>query len=118
MLQHILREKAEVKKGNLEKEIEQILASDTLPSDLAEDLDVVRNLGNLAAHTTKTEDGGVVVDVEPGEAEWLLNVVEDLLDLYFVRPASRARKRDSLGEKLKKAGKPPLKERSQGAAQG
>ena len=35
--------------------------------------------------------------------------LEGLFDFYFVQPAKLKKKRDALNEKLKKAGKPPLK---------
>jgi Domain of unknown function (DUF4145) len=110
LVQHILREKAGVHERTLDKEIEKVLAAGQLPTDLAEDLDALRNLGNLATHPIKSEESGVIVPVEPGEAEWLLDLVEELLDFYFVRPAVRETKRAKLNQKLAEAGKPPLRE--------
>jgi hypothetical protein len=52
---------------------------------------------------------GEIIDVEPGEAEWLLNVLEGLFDHYFVQPAILAAKKDALNKKLADAGKPPMK---------
>jgi hypothetical protein len=49
------------------------------------------------------------VDVEAGEADWLLDVLEELLDFYFVRPAASRRRREKLNEKLKDTGKLELK---------
>ncbi|MEO7529931.1 MAG: DUF4145 domain-containing protein [Sediminibacterium sp.] len=108
-LQHILREKAGVKKPNLDSEIQEVLDSGTLPSDIAENLDAVRNIGNFAAHPIKSTSSGEIVDVEPNEAEWNLEVLEQLIDFYYVRPAIAKRKRDELNVKLASAGKPPLK---------
>jgi hypothetical protein len=50
-----------------------------------------------------------VVEVEPGEAEWLLDVLEELMKHYFVVPAERKRKRNALNSKLADTNKPPLK---------
>lgn len=50
-----------------------------------------------------------LVDVEPGEAEWNLDVLEGLFDFYFVGPAESQKKREALEKKLAGAGKPPLK---------
>jgi hypothetical protein len=108
-LQHLLREKAGVKKDDLAKEIQQVLDSKQLPGHLAEDLDAVRNIGNFAAHPMKTTNTGEVMDVEPQEAEWSLNVLEGLFDFYFVQPARAKAKRDALDAKLQGAGKPPMK---------
>lgn len=108
-LQNLLREKSCVKKANLEKEIEEVLASKQLPSYLAEGIDAVRQLGNFAAHPIKSTNTGEIVDVEPGEAEWILDVLEGLFDFYFVHPKLLKAKRDELNKKLTDAGKPTLK---------
>jgi len=108
-LQNILREKAGVAKSDLSKEIDEILASGKLPTQLAESIDAVRNVGNFAAHPIKSMHTGEIVEVEVGEAEWLLDVLEGLFDFYFVQPEILKRKREELNEKLKAAGKPPLK---------
>ncbi len=108
-LQRLLREHVKVKPGTLGTEIDQVLAAKTLPSDLAGDVDAIRNVGNFAAHPLKDTNTGEIIEVEPGEAEWLLDVLEGLFDFYFVRPAERAAKRGALNQKLKGAGKPPMK---------
>ena len=80
-----------------------------LPPDIADNIDAIRNIGNFAAHANKSKSTGEVVDVEPHEAEWNLDVLESLFDFYFVQPAKAKARRDSLNEKLFDAGKPPLK---------
>jgi len=47
--------------------------------------------------------------VEPGEAEWNLDVLESLFDFYYVQPARLQAKRAALDKKLAEAGKPPMK---------
>jgi hypothetical protein len=108
-LQHILRETAKVKPSNLADEIQMVIDSKTLPSHLVESLDAIRNIGNFAAHPIKSKSSGEVLDVEPGEGEWNLDVLESLFDFYFVQPAELKKKRDALNAKLKEAGKPELK---------
>jgi len=51
---------------------------------------------------------GAIVDVEPGEAEWTLDVLESLFDFYFVRSAMLAARKVALDKKLAEAGKPPI----------
>ena len=108
-LQGLLRDKANVKKGNLYDEIEEATSSKTLPSDLTEALHHVRVIGNFAAHPEKSVNTGAIVGVEPGEAEWTLDVLESLFDFYFVRPAKLAERKAALDKKLAEAGKPPMK---------
>jgi hypothetical protein len=108
-LQHVLREKAGVKKSDLADEIQQVIDSGKLPTHLSESLDAIRNIGNFAAHPIKSKISGELVDVEPGEAEWNLDVLELLFDFYFVQPETIRRKRAALNLKLGDAGKPPMK---------
>lgn len=108
-LQTILREHTNVKRQDLSREIDEAIASKQVPSYLTGAIDAVRNLGNFAAHPIKSTSTGEIVDVEPGEAEWLLDVLEGLFDFYFVGPAELQRKRDALNKKLTDAGKPALK---------
>jgi len=108
-LQNVLREKAGIKPSNLSQEIDEVLQSKQLPSYLAESVDAVRNIGNFAAHPIKSTNTGEIVDVEPGEAEWLLDVLEGMFDFYFVQPAILQRKREELNKKLAEAGKPSMK---------
>jgi len=106
-LQQLLRDKGGVKPGNLSDEIDQAMQG--LPQHLAKAVDAIRNLGNFSAHPTKSTGTSEIVDVELGEADWCLEVLEGLFDFYFVQPAALQRKRDALNEKLQEAGKPPMK---------
>ncbi len=108
-LQRLLRDVAKVKPGDLANESQQGLDAKSLPSHLAEAIDAVRNIGNFAAHPTKSTHTGEIIDVEPGEAEWLLDTLEGLFDFYCVQPAALKRKREALNKKLTDAGKPPVK---------
>jgi hypothetical protein len=109
-LQVLLRTAAGVKPGNLSDEIQQVLDSNSLPTSIAENVDAVRNIGNFAAHPNKSTSTGEVLPVEPEEAEWNLEVLESLFDVFFVQPARAKEKRDALNKKLQDAGKPPLKQ--------
>jgi hypothetical protein len=91
-LQYILREKAGVKPSNLADEIQEALDRNLFPSYIAEIVDAVRNVGNFAAHPTKSKQTGEIIDVEPGEAELNLDVIEALFDFYFVNPAMITKK--------------------------
>jgi hypothetical protein len=108
-LQNLLREASKVKPCDLYSEIEQVIKSCSLPSTLSESLDAVRNIGNFAAHPIKSKSSGEIIDVENGEAEWNLDVLESLFDFYFVQPALIRRKKEALNQKLKDAGKPEMK---------
>jgi hypothetical protein len=78
--------------------------------DLAGQLDGVRNVGNFAAHPQKGVNSAEILDVEPGEAEWNLDVLDLLFDFGFVKPTIANRRVAELNEKLKAAGKPEMKQ--------
>ena len=88
-LQQILRDKARVQHSNdLATAIGEAVKDPSMPSDMADCLDAVRHIGNFAAHPNKGMNTGEIMEVEPGEAEWCLEVIEMLFDYYFVRPAN------------------------------
>ncbi len=107
-VQAILRDKAGTTKKDLHDQIEEVILSGKVPSHIADNLHAVRNIGNFAAHPAKSTSSGEIIDVEPGEAEWNLDVLEFLFDFYFVQPALSKRRRAELNKKLKEAGKPQL----------
>jgi hypothetical protein len=88
---------------------DEVLAAKSLPSYLADGIDAIRAIGIFAAHPVKSSSTGELVEVEPGEAEWLLDLLEGLFDFYFVQPAVLKRKRDEVNKKLTDVGKPPMK---------
>jgi hypothetical protein len=108
-LQNLLREVAKVKPGNLADEIQEAIDSGKLPSSLVDSIDAIRNIGNFAAHPMKSQKSGEILPVEPGEADWNLDVLESLFDFYFVQPEVIRRKREALNRKLQDAGKPAMK---------
>jgi len=108
-LQRLLREKAHVKQSNLTNEIQEVIDSGNLPSYIVEAIDAVRKIGNYTAHPIKSERPSEVVDAEPGESDWNLDVLEALFNYYFVQPATIKRKREILNLKLKETDKKGMK---------
>jgi hypothetical protein len=107
-LQHLLQTVGGAKKGNLAKQIQQVITKSDLPSKLANELDIVRTIGNFATHTSKSKVTGEIVDVEPGEAEWNLEILEALFDYYFVEVEKSRQRKAAINLKLVEAGKKPL----------
>lgn len=105
-LQSVLRDQ-DFDQYNLSQQIEE--AMKLLPPQLARQVDAVRNIGNVAAHETKDIRTGEIVDVQPQEAEWNLDVLEDLFQHYYVLPATVEKKRAALNKRLQDAGEPPIK---------
>ena len=112
-LQTILNE-AGYKQSNLAKQVDSVLtetdASRALPGDLRDNLDAIRNFGNFSAHPINDQTSLQVIDVDEGEAEWSLQLVLDLFNHFYLRPAIAAERRANLNAKLAAAGKPPMKQ--------
>jgi hypothetical protein len=109
LLQQILREEYKIQCPNLAQEIDKFIKLPDIPAYVKDAVDAIRNVGNFAAHPLKDTQTGQILEVETGEAEWLIGVLETLFDITFVQPKRLAEKQKKLNEKLKKAGKPPMK---------
>src|SRR3989338_9369131 len=105
-LQNMLHDQG-IKKNDLNKEIDEVMTK--LPSHLSAAIDAIRTIGNFAAHPIKYQNTGEIVEVEKGEAEWSLDVLEQLFDFYYVAPEKLKVKRGELNKKLQATGKPNLK---------
>src|SRR5687768_15976466 len=79
-LEGLLRFQSGSETKHLNEAIDKLLATRNLPTHIAEAVDAVRHIGNFAAHPLKSTRTGEVLDVEAGEAEWLLDVLEALFD--------------------------------------
>ncbi len=109
ILQDVFREELGINKPNLAQEIDEFVKRKDIPAYLSEAVDAVRNIGNFAAHPLKDTNTGEIVEVEAGEAEWLLEVNESLFDFVFVQPRRLEERKNNLNAKLATLGKPPMK---------
>ncbi len=107
-LQYILKTKVGTTKKDLADQIQEVIDNKLLPSEIAEGLGAVRNIGNFAAHSQKSKSTGEIVDVEPHEAEWNLEILFDVIDYCYVRPVRFQQKKAGFNQKLKDVGKPEM----------
>lgn len=108
-LQNILIDAAGVKReANLVDQIGSAVNAHGLSSGLRKLLTAVRQVGNYAAHPIQDKHTGVIVDVEPGEAELNISTLEALIDFFYIRPAEEQEKLDEINRKLSAAGKAPI----------
>jgi hypothetical protein len=105
-LQKFLHHELNIKKRNLEQEIVEFVTTQQVPSYIGDAVDAVRNIGNFAAHPLKSSNTGEIIDVEPAEAEWLLEVLSLLFEFYFVYPKKLQERKAELNRKLQSLGKP------------
>lgn len=99
--------------ANLAKQVDSVLAETdprkALPGDLRDNLDAIRNFGNFSAHPINDKTSLQIIEVDEGEAEWSLQLVLDLFNHYYLRPAIAAERRAALNAKLAAANKPAMK---------
>jgi len=96
-LQAVLTEVGKAKSTNLADQIDEVKAR--VPSYIADSLDDVRRIGNFAAHPKKNTATGEVINVEPGEAEFNLDVLDMLFDHFYVQPARAAKIKAAVDQK-------------------
>jgi hypothetical protein len=98
---------------NLAKQVQEAIdqtdPSKVLPPDIRDSMDAIRNFGNFSAHPINDVSTSQVIEVEPGEAEWCLELLGELFQHFYVRPQRAARRREALNQKLAAAGKPEMK---------
>lgn len=84
-LQGMIRNFWGVKSGNLAEEIDSI--KDKISADQYKVLNGVRRLGNIGAHMEK--DVNLIVDIDPGEAQKLIKLLELLFKDWYVAQHDR-----------------------------
>jgi hypothetical protein len=105
-LQHVLKDAGRTKADWLADQINEVKQS--LPSEIADNLDYVRTIGKFAGHPEKSKATGEIIEIEDGEAEWNLDVLDALFDHYYARPARERHKREEFDKKLKSLGRKPV----------
>jgi hypothetical protein len=98
-LQGMIRDFCGISRGTLFDEIAALrkqadagAAPKGVEPESVEAIDHVRSIGNIGAHMEK--DINVIVDVEPGEAQALIELIELLFDEWYV---ARRKREDRLG---------------------
>jgi hypothetical protein len=99
--------------NDLAKQIDALLAETdnrrSLPISIHNAVDAIRQFGNFGAHPIDDKTTLQLIEVEPGEAEWCVEVVEELMDHYHERPAQLEARLDLANAKFRSGGKPDLK---------
>lgn len=108
VLQNLIHDEEKIKERDLNTEIDKLIALNKLPSHLATDLHAIRAVGNFAAHPLKNTNTSEIIEVEPGEAAWMLDLLENVFDFYFVQPEAAKKRKADLNAKLKASGKPEI----------
>lgn len=109
-LQNVLHRQG-YKGKDLFKEIEMLLdetdPKKAIPDSLRTTIDGIRHFGNFSAHPITDLTSLQVIDVEPHEAEWSLDILDELFEHFYVKPAQALARKAELDKKLVAAGKLP-----------
>lgn len=99
-LQGMIRDFAGISKGRLIDEIKALRAAvdegkapEGVSLDSVDAIDAVRGIGNIGAHMEK--DINIIVDVDPGEAQLLIDLAEMLFEEWYVQ---RHKRRERLNQ--------------------
>lgn len=99
-LQGMIRDFWGISKSRLVDEINELQSK--VDSSIWDAIDAVRQIGNIGAHMEK--DVNLVIDIEPEEAILLVNLIEDLFQLWYVTRhdrEERSKKIQSLAQSKK-----------------
>ncbi|XES82780.1 DUF4145 domain-containing protein [Franconibacter pulveris] len=91
-LQGMIRHAWDVKPARLVDEIKAIEGQ--IESSVWKAIDAVRNIGNIGAHMEN--DINIIVDVDPGEAEMLIGLLELLIQEWYVEKHERQLRIDAI----------------------
>lgn len=100
LLQRLLAAKAGAGDGALVDQIRRAVLGPDMPAYLKQGLQMYSRLARLDSEENKSLRPEALAGVEPGEAEWLLDVLQSMFDLYFVQPARLQRKQQSIEEMI------------------
>lgn len=84
-LQGMIRDFWKISKARLKDEIDEL--ENIIDPHTWEGIDAVRSVGNVGAHMEK--DINIMIDVEPGEAQLLIGLVEQLIDDWYMQRHER-----------------------------
>lgn len=86
--------------GGLADQVRRAVESDEIPPYLRDALRTFSQVAGLVSDGNKSLHPEALTPPQPGEPEWLLDVLQALFELYFVQPARMRRRLDALEERI------------------
>lgn len=108
ILADLLKEYAALGSFKLSTRVDKFIENEKHPRVIRENLHYLREMADFSAHT-QTDGNDNVIDVTKDEAEWTLKIIGELFDYFIVSPETNAKVRAAFDEKLKLAGRKPIK---------
>lgn len=100
LLQRFLTTHVGMHGGGLAEQVRRTADSEQMPPYLSEALRTLSVVAKLESNANKSLRPEALTAVEPGEPEWLLDILQSLFELYFVQPARLRRKLDALEARI------------------
>jgi hypothetical protein len=100
LLSRFLADYLDAGEGDLAQQIDAAVAMPQIPGYIKEALVALSQVAKLPANETKSLYPQALAGAEPGEAEWLLDILDPLFEFYFVQPAHMQRKVALLEEQI------------------
>jgi len=100
LLHRVLADHAGAGSGGLFQQIDKAARSPELPPYLKDALRSLSRIAKLGPDSEKSKRPELLAPIEPGEAEWLLDVLQPLFELFFVQPAQLQRRHSELEERI------------------
>lgn len=88
-LQGMIRDRWNISKRNLYEEINEL--ENHVDDDTWEAIKAVKDVGNIGAHMEK--DINLIIPVDPDEAKLLIEMIEELFDVWYVQRHEREQKK-------------------------
>ena len=74
------------KNSSLQQQINELEEREIVSAALAKMLQVFRRIANFGAHPKKSTNSNEIVEIEKGEAEIMLDLLQELFECIFVKP--------------------------------
>lgn len=101
-LQKILRRKGGIQKSSLKKELQDAIQEDSKLFKIKEQLKAVKDVGNYANHDSNDIETGELIDVTYEEADYLIEIIKILLDIYYVQSSRHNKQLENIEKKRQK----------------
>lgn len=103
LLQYLLHSEFNIKKNTLSEEIKEFKKNTS--TVIGKYIDLVRHIGNLAAHPAIDQNSGCIVEVEEEDAEALLCLIDEIFEEHFEKKYRFNQSLSSINQKHSQAGK-------------
>jgi len=118
ILADVLKQYGGYEKFTLASQLKAFMGDTQHPSQLRENARYLTEIGDFGSHTQRDTETQEIVDVEPEEAEWTLEVLDGLFEYFIVGPVRDEARRAAIDAKIAATGRKPIRKGSDANAEG